>query len=352
MTTTPTHLDSLKTRLDNSPHIRASHQDNDLVAYNFTRKAFWGNNWDNQTITARGLFMDGDTIVGRGYRKFFNLNQSHGYTDTQVREEFVSPVRVTTKRNGFLGIMFAYKGELLLWSKSGDTDYARAAKDLFDSHPHVNQDAIRRALEKHNVSLTWEIVLHNDPHVVEEPRHGMYLLDAIANTEAGEVVTEEFLVREYGVFTQTQHWGLDHYHALHDPLQAHQPLVLGYHHCVFSDQYVSVLVDSDPLEFIATKNPLCEGFVLRDAEGRMTKIKHDYYLQVKSLRTPIRRALAGKPINRLLPEWFPEELLEGTPEEVRSRLSPCLTTTIQGAEEVSLPALMKHFRLDEKYQGK
>ena len=49
-----------------------------VVACNFTRKAFYKGAWDEQTVRARGLFLDKNTgaVVARGYDKFFNVGQS------------------------------------------------------------------------------------------------------------------------------------------------------------------------------------------------------------------------------------------------------------------------------------
>ena len=51
-----------------------------VVACNFTRKAFYKGAWDEQTVRARGLFLDKNTgaVVARGYDKFFNVGQDGG----------------------------------------------------------------------------------------------------------------------------------------------------------------------------------------------------------------------------------------------------------------------------------
>ena len=343
---------TLYERLNNSPFIRASVQDNGLVTYNFTRQAFWGNNWDAQTITARGLFMDGDTIVGRGYRKFFNVDQPHGFTRQQIEDEFIAPVRVTTKRNGFLGIMFVYNDELLLWSKGGDTDYSRAAKRFLDSQARVNQDAIKKVLVDNNISLTWEIVLDNDPHVVSEPWFGMYLLDAIKNNESGDIVTDDILGEQYPIDMQCKQWGLD---SVSDAGERNDGVVLGWESVKTGTQgYVNTAVDEGVMEFIDGLEDYTEGYVIRDAEGRMSKIKLDWYLELKRLRTPLNRALVGKGVGKYsIAEWLPEGIQLALAmedfDEFRRRVEDCIVRNISGAEEISLPCLDRKFDLHRRY---
>lgn len=62
----------LQNMLD-SKYIRVKELGNNIVSLNFTRDAFQNGIWNNETITARGLFInkvDGD-IVARSYNKFF-----------------------------------------------------------------------------------------------------------------------------------------------------------------------------------------------------------------------------------------------------------------------------------------
>ena len=50
---------------------------NDISSFNFTREAFYDRNWTNQTILARGLFLNNKTgeVVARSYEKFFKVNE-------------------------------------------------------------------------------------------------------------------------------------------------------------------------------------------------------------------------------------------------------------------------------------
>ena len=56
-------------------HLKLKELGNDIVSLNFTRNAFQDGIWNDETIKARGLFInkvDGD-IVARSYNKFFSV---------------------------------------------------------------------------------------------------------------------------------------------------------------------------------------------------------------------------------------------------------------------------------------
>src|SRR5699024_9949860 len=95
----------LSQRLAADEGIRAKDIGNGITAYNFTRDTFHKGNWSPVTTAARGLFLRDDTVVARGYEKFFNLGERHGYTKDQVLETFELPVRISEKANGFLMIV-------------------------------------------------------------------------------------------------------------------------------------------------------------------------------------------------------------------------------------------------------
>lgn len=62
----------------NSEYIRVKELGNDIVSLNFTRNAFQEGVWNDETIKARGLFInkvDGD-IVARSYNKFFQYDEN------------------------------------------------------------------------------------------------------------------------------------------------------------------------------------------------------------------------------------------------------------------------------------
>lgn len=89
-------VEALVEQMRKSPYIREKRFGN-ISSFNFTKKAFYGQHWDELTVRARGLFVDTREmrIVARGYDKFFELPKE-GVNCTY-------PLRVYRKENGFSG---------------------------------------------------------------------------------------------------------------------------------------------------------------------------------------------------------------------------------------------------------
>lgn len=83
-------------RLDsmlNSEYIRVKELGNDVVSLNFTRDAFQDGIWNDETIKARGLFINKVTgdIVARSYNKFFQYDET---PETCEVKEFSEPENI------------------------------------------------------------------------------------------------------------------------------------------------------------------------------------------------------------------------------------------------------------------
>lgn len=164
-----------------------------VVACNFTRKAFYKGAWDEQTVRARGLFLDKNTgeVVARGYDKFFNVGQSgapatirdlatEAAREAQDNEHYNVVLR--KKHNGFLAIVAAVNGNLVVLSKSGVTAYSREAERILrEQIGDAGCERLRRVLADNNLSATFECISKNDPHMVYYTRDEMIFLDFIYN---------------------------------------------------------------------------------------------------------------------------------------------------------------------------
>lgn len=75
--------------------------DDDLVIYNYTKKAQYEGRWNAITTTCRGLIVHGDEVVARPFPKFFNYGEhEEGSLDLDA------PCEVTDKLDGSLGILY------------------------------------------------------------------------------------------------------------------------------------------------------------------------------------------------------------------------------------------------------
>ncbi len=253
-----------------------------ISSFNFTRKAFDRGIWNEQTITARGLFIDiySGTIVARGYRKFFNIGERAETKPNILQKSLKFPAKVYVKENGFLGLLSLYNGEIFATSKSNPfSEFAGYFRKVFDD---CCKDTayLHEYLEKNNVTLVMECIdTVNDPHIIRYSQSKVVLLDIIDNDiEFSRRSFEE--VREVGtklgIEVKTQSC------TLYSPEE-------------FAKWYESQKKETlDPLaEHI-------EGYVIEDASGYMVKFKLPFYSFWKNMRTASHVALSGGSIDRSL----------------------------------------------------
>lgn len=180
--------ENLVERLRENSNIRENQLPGNISSFNFTSRAFLNKAWDNETVKARGLFIDtqNNKIVARGYEKFFNINERESTKLFNLKSLFENDGKVIgfTKYNGFLGILSYYHDNLQFHSKSSNQgDYANYFKDLFYKQFDEVQIAILTDyLKANDVSLTFEVIdINNDPHIIEEKNSRVVLLDIIHN---------------------------------------------------------------------------------------------------------------------------------------------------------------------------
>ena len=303
---------TISEELADHPDIRTKDIGGGITSYNFTRDAFQKGRWDSLSTAARGLFMRGDKVVARGYEKFFNLGEINGYTREQVMETFEYPVLVKPKINGFLMIVASVDGELVYYTKGGPTAYAKAGQEAFErAHmPHVRQ-SLAGFLAQLDVSLTFEVVLENDPHIVEESA-GVYFLDAIVNDVE---------------FRLADDYAMDWIEACVGQGARSTPIVAE------NREDLAHWLDVYSLEDTG------EGAVFTDAAGRWTKVKSQRYSHLKSMRSPLMRVVAGK--SETLGQRFAgeEELLKSS--GVWDRLPDYLVQTPTGEMALRIPDIAK-----------
>lgn len=269
--------------LKNSKYIREKTVSKGITSYNFTRKAFTKGVWNNFSTTARGLFLDEEgSIVGRGYPKFFNLNENEETMLENVQGKIQYPVKKLVKENGFLGIMCyseVNKG-LLHLTKSGYTPYAKIFRDMFNKHVGRNrlQDNLKDVVEyikKHNISVTFEVIdMERDPHIIRYEGNKLVLLHAVENKFNANLCEE-------------------HANYIAEKLHLQRPEVTMLE--TESDLMASIL------EHEILENS--EGSVYIDANQYMFKVKTKEYSYYKGLRGRLESYTAN-------PELFTKEGIE------------------------------------------
>ena len=257
-----------------------------VVACNFTRKAFYKGAWDAQTVRARGLFLDKSTgeVVARGYDKFFNIGQSgapatirdlatEATREAQDNEHY--NVTMRKKHNGFLTIVTTINGNLTVLSKSGITAYSREAERILrDQIGDAGCERLRRVLADNNMSATFECISKRDPHMVYYTKDEMIFLDFIHNAPDYDPVpfdTAFTVIRTV------------------DPLMpVAESKTLAYwwmwENATDLANIITRMAEKASREH-------SEGYVISYGDGRMAKIKTDWYTRAKWLRSMVQNAI-------------------------------------------------------------
>lgn len=174
-------------QLRNNRFIQEKDLGNDISSFNFTREAFYDRNWNNQTILARGLFLNNKTgeVVARSYEKFFKVNEVRKTELASLKESLVFPVKAYVKENGYLGIVsyLEDKDDLFVATKSTNKgDFAKWFDVLLEPYKE-NIKKLFKTNHLNNQTLVFEVIdKDNDPHIIEYEKSKIVLLDIITNS--------------------------------------------------------------------------------------------------------------------------------------------------------------------------
>lgn len=240
-----------------------------LSSFNFTRDAFYQQEWNELTTKARGLFLDTESgaVVGRGYAKFFNVGERPDTELDAVLARFGDGggVAIEHKLNGFLGLAFIHNGTLRAYSKSGPSPFADEFERLLTEHLGDRLDEFTEALGKARVTLTFEALSPRDPHIVDDGT-GVVMLHAIARTSHRTLLLDEVADRFAGQF------------GFRRPET----------HVVSGRDAVAAAIE-------AASNATTEGIVLRHLPtGEMVKVKAQSYAAWKAVRPTLTQLAVGK----------------------------------------------------------
>lgn len=254
--------------LRNSNLVREKDLGEGISSFNFTNKAFYKQEWNDQTIKARGLFLDTkkDKVWARSFEKFFALDERPETKFEYLKDHLAYPVKVYEKYNGFLGILACHNNKPFFATKSTNSgEYVEYFKDVFDRAVYQEDaDKLFSFLDENNCSAVFEVIdpVH-DPHIVEYNNYDLVLLNIIHNEE--------------------------HYHPL-DELWAYEVAHRFNLHYKYED-YRSVITSPESFKHFVNKamnEKDVEGYVLEDSNGYMFKIKNNWYKYWKQVRSLIQ----------------------------------------------------------------
>lgn len=266
--------------LRNNKFIMEKQLGDGISSFNFTREAFYKGNWNNQTILARGLFLDtiNEKIIARSYEKFFRIDEVRETELGSLKNKFLFPVTAYVKENGFLAIV-SYdraKDDLFIASKSTNKgEYVDYIKNQLNCIAEYNGKSLYtnaleyfRGLYKDTgvdrLSLVFECIdIDNDPHIIKYEKSHLVLLDGIINSLRFKKIPYKTLTQIadlIGCEVKEKAYEFKDWNSFRD--------------------FYSKLQDED----YKYKGKYIEGFVFEDLFGFMTKCKTPYYNQWKKLR--------------------------------------------------------------------
>lgn len=244
-----------------------------ISSFNFSKKVFYKGNWSELSKLARGLFINTETnqIVGRGYDKFFNLNEGAFNSIPWLHNNLKFPVTLYKKYNGFLGILGfddsrPEMDKLVFCSKSTpDSNFAIWFKNIFMNSIPGNKNQFILDLENYmrenNLTFIFEVIdIENDPHIIQYANSKIVLLGAIKRTINFEEVPYEQLRKIAIKFN----WLVKSIEKVFNTFEE-------------LNNFINEFQNDDVSEI--------EGYVVEDSNKYMFKLKGKYYKMWKHLRS-------------------------------------------------------------------
>lgn len=271
------------TMLRDNKYIKEKSFDN-ISSFNFTSEAFRKGIWNDQTIKARGLFINTKTndIVIRSYNKFFNINENELTKLGNLQKVFSYPINVYKKYNGYLGLI-GYdkeKDELLISSKSAlNSEYSKWFKEIFNNKLSNNKiEEIKEFIKTNNCTLVFEVIApKHDGHIIKYDSSDIVLLNIVKNDIN---------------FTQYDYKDVVDFSDKFELNYKEKVIVLNNWN-EFKKWYDEVT--SNDYKY---NGEYIEGFVIEDSNLFMTKIKTQYYKFWKSMRNVAKEVYKKGYINK------------------------------------------------------
>ena len=262
--------------LGNSKLVKVKKCSPNLYSLNFTSRVFHKRLWNENTVQARGLFVDrmtGDVKL-RSYNKFFNLNERPETELNNLANTLSFPVEIRTKENGYLAILGVINDELVFASKSTTEGmHVDLFKNLFQKLPTSLQEEIKELLKRNSCSMMFEVISQEDTHIIKYDQDHLYVLDMIQNTldVNGKHIDVSFSRERLA--------------ELDSILKKYDTQLIS---IVKTIQQVNTMNElTNIINKELNSHHESEGFVLVDSNGFMTKFKGPYYNTWKYRRNRI-----------------------------------------------------------------
>jgi RNA ligase len=192
-------LSILNDYIDRGLVIKQDHPSLPLSIYNYSRECQYSKQWDDITLTCRGLILDNEgNVVAKPFPKFFN------YEEHKPEEIPNESFRVYEKLDGSLGIVFHYENKWHVATRgSFVSGQAIKGKELLEKYPLDK-------LDKNNTYLA-EILFKENRIVIDYGDYeGLVLLGAYNRNTGVEIGrTELEKLDGWDIVTTYKTWGED-----------------------------------------------------------------------------------------------------------------------------------------------
>lgn len=269
--------DEIVAELKSNAFIREKTIGNNISSFNFTKDAFYDKVWNEQTILARGLYIDMDTnkVIARGFNKFFNINERPETKLNMLQYKLQFPVTCYVKENGFLGLV-SYNpktDDIFITTKSDPNgDFAGWLREnIYNIMSADNINKMKDICKNENVTFIFECVdMKNDPHIIEYSNNELFLLAIVKNdltfiqydydnvVHIANELNLKYKIKAYEIGSWSEFY--DWYNEVTDP----------------------------DFEYDGRK---IEGFVIEDSNGYMVKAKLHFYKFWKHMRSVAQTTL-------------------------------------------------------------
>lgn len=242
---------------------------------------------DALSLRARGMFINTDTreIVIRGYDKTAQINEPGleraGFVE--VLKNTTAPYTTSVIENGFLGLAGYDRttDEVLFATKSViDPQFHEwANRHIRGNMTPERYESLKTVLRECQLTLAFEVIEpHGDPHIIENTRSKLVLLDGIRNSLGFEKISRSQL-EALGVMFDFECRAIG---PSFDSKKQLAEFVIGAMKNGYKHHSLEGLIE-------------IEGLMIEDANGNMVKLKLPFYQLWKACRASMEALSSKKP---------------------------------------------------------
>jgi RNA ligase len=247
--------------------ISQVHPSLDLTIYNYSQKTQYEKNWNEETLSCRGLVMNSkNEVVARPFKKFFNLSEIEGEIPDLSFEAF-------EKMDGSLGIFFWYNGNPVFASRGSFTsDQSKVGWEILKESNYFTLDE--------GITYLFETIYPENRIVIDYGEEEKLILLGAVETKSGKEITYSDLEKSFknNGFELVKKW---------------------------------TNKKSIP-DLVKENDPSREGYVLRFSNGFRVKVKFEEYCRLHKIITNVSNVDIWEKLKDNLPL---DEILDKVPDE-------------------------------------